>query len=194
MSFCDRHSDAGGGTATGVSEAQVSDRYSTMKHIGIAGEAAMAAGICTAMALPRFIGPEYLTGLSKQAGFNIGWFYLFATIACLCAAYQFMLSAAARARLGRLPLQVGMLGRDIFLLVVIGFCIGYTFVFGLNLMQPILIRQYAGLGDAGVFVSFVATLLPLLVFLLIARVWLPRWSAGLIGDVAPAERDETASA
>ena len=172
----------------------MSERFAVLKNIGIAGEAAMAAGICTAMALPRFIGPEHLEGLSKQAGFNIGWFYLFATIACLCAAYQFMQSAVANARIADIPLRAGLLGRDIFLLVVIGFGIGYTFVFGLNLMQPILIRQYSGLGDAGVFISFVATLLPLLVFLLVARIWLPRWSAGQIGETEPAQKGEPTAA
>ncbi len=151
-----------------------------VKQVGLAGEAAAAAGLLIALAVPRLTGSPSLSGLSARLGFNIGWAYLLVAALCLVAVAVYVRSSGRIAAAHGHAFNRTRLIRDCAIMFVVAGAAGLALVTALDAAMPSLIAQFQTRDAMGAGFTLAATLVPLVIVLVAFRVVLPRWARSVV--------------
>lgn len=147
-----------------------------VRQLGMMAEVAAAAGVISAMAVPRFFGALVHSNLSQTAGFNVGWIYVAGAAFCVFAAIQYFQGISALARQRAIHVKMKALARDLGVFTGAGFVAGYAFVMTLDRALPAMMLQLKLMGVSAMMPTLAITLVPLLALLLSFRIWVPRWA------------------
>lgn len=155
-----------------------------IRQISVAAEASAAGGLLLALAAPRLVMAYVPIGLSARLGFNIGWVYLALGFLCVVAASMYYRLVVTQAARRGLTLRQGAFLRGLAMMFATAVAVGFLISAALKMLLPTAIKHMQAMGIVGSVPTLLFSLLPLVLLLVVFRLFVPGWARGIVSGPA----------